>query len=147
MVGKILLEKIARIPTEVQIASEFRYNDPIHRTDGRPGDQPSGETADTLAAMEEGRQRGADLWSIVNVIGSQAMRVADGYISMQSGPEIGVASTKAFTAPLIDLYMLAVLLADLRGTIDVKNPQEAGSRPAPDPRPGWEMPGPGSEGD
>ena len=67
----------------------------------------SGETADTLAAMEEGRKKGAMLWSIVNAIGSQAMRIADGYISMQTGPEIGVASTKAFTAPLVDQYMLA----------------------------------------
>jgi glucosamine--fructose-6-phosphate aminotransferase (isomerizing) len=67
--------------------------------------------------MEEGRRKGAVLWSIVNAIGSQAMRIADGYISMQTGPEIGVASTKAFTAPLVDLYMLAVLLADLRGTL------------------------------
>jgi glucosamine--fructose-6-phosphate aminotransferase (isomerizing) len=77
----------------------------------------SGETADTLAAMEEGRRKGATIWSIVNAIGSQAMRVSDGSLSMQSGPEIGVASTKAFTAPLVDLYMLAVLLADLRGVI------------------------------
>ncbi len=60
----------------------------------------SGETADTLAAMELAHQEGATLWSIVNAIGSQAMRLADGYISMQAGPEIGVASTKAFTAPL-----------------------------------------------
>jgi glucosamine--fructose-6-phosphate aminotransferase (isomerizing) len=67
--------------------------------------------------MEEARRTGATLWSIVNVIGSQAMRIADGYISMQTGPEIGVASTKAYTAPLVDLYMLAVLLADLRGTL------------------------------
>jgi glucosamine--fructose-6-phosphate aminotransferase (isomerizing) len=58
------------------------------------------------------------LWSIVNAIGSQAMRIADGYISMQAGPEIGVASTKAYTAPLVDLYMLAILLADLRGMLD-----------------------------
>ena len=57
------------------------------------------------------------LWSIVNAIGSQAMRIADGCISMQTGPEIGVASTKAFTAPLIDLYLLAVYLGDLRGTL------------------------------
>jgi glucosamine--fructose-6-phosphate aminotransferase (isomerizing) len=70
--------------------------------------------------MEEGRRKGATLWSIVNVIGSQAMRIADGFIAMQTGPEIGVASTKAFTAPLIDQYMLAILLADLRGAIDTK---------------------------
>jgi glucosamine--fructose-6-phosphate aminotransferase (isomerizing) len=68
--------------------------------------------------MEEGRQKGAIIWSIVNAIGSQAIRVADGFISMQTGPEIGVASTKAFTAPLVDQYMLAILLADLRGVID-----------------------------
>jgi glucosamine--fructose-6-phosphate aminotransferase (isomerizing) len=66
--------------------------------------------------MNEARDRGAKIWSIVNAIGSQAMRIADGYVSMQTGPEIGVASTKAFTAPLIDLYMLAILLGDLRGT-------------------------------
>jgi glucosamine--fructose-6-phosphate aminotransferase (isomerizing) len=119
MVGKYLIEHIARIPVEVSIASELRYSDPIinDRTAVLAISQ-SGETADTLAAMEEGRRKGAVLWSIVNAIGSQAMRLADGYISMQTGPEIGVASTKAFIAPLIDQYMLAVLLADLRGTID-----------------------------
>ena len=118
MVGKILIEKIARIPVEVDIASEFRYRDPIvDENTVVLAISQSGETADTLAAMEEGRKRGTLLWSIVNAIGSQAMRIADGYISMQTGPEIGVASTKAFTAPLIDLYMLAVLLGDLRGQL------------------------------
>jgi glucosamine--fructose-6-phosphate aminotransferase (isomerizing) len=67
--------------------------------------------------MEEGRKKGAMLWSNVNAIGSQAMRIADGCISMQVGPEIGVASTKAFTAPLIDMYLLAVYLADKRGKL------------------------------
>jgi glutamine---fructose-6-phosphate transaminase (isomerizing) len=121
MVGKYLIEKIARIPTEVVIGSEFRYSDPIlnDRTLVLAISQ-SGETADTLAAMEEGRRKGAVIWSIVNAIGSQAMRVSDGFISMQTGPEIGVASTKAFTAPIVDLYMLAILLADLRGTIEDK---------------------------
>ena len=118
MVGKVLIEKIARVPVEVDIASEFRYRDPIidNNTVVLAISQ-SGETADTLAAMEEARKRGAILWSIVNVIGSQAMRMADGYISMQTGPEIGVASTKAYTAPLVDLYMLAILLSDLRGQL------------------------------
>jgi len=121
MVGKTLIEKIARIPVEVAIASEFRYSDPIlDKNSVVLAISQSGETADTLAAMEEGKRKGAALWSIVNAIGSQAMRVADGYISMQTGPEIGVASTKAFTAPLIDQYMLAILLADLRGVIDEK---------------------------
>lgn len=119
MVGKVLIERIARIPVEVEIGSEFRYQDPI--VDDRTvvlAISQSGETADTLAAMEEGRQKGAILWSIVNAIGSQAMRIADGFISMQVGPEIGVASTKAYTAPLVDLYMLAILLGELRGTLD-----------------------------
>lgn len=121
MVGKILIERIARVPVEVAIASEFRYADPL--VDDHTvvlAISQSGETADTLAAMEEGREKGARLWSIVNAIGSQAMRIADGCISMQVGPEIGVASTKAFTAPLLDLYMLAIYLADLRGTIDAE---------------------------
>lgn len=121
MVGKTLIEKIARIPTEVVIGSEFRYSDPIvDENTVVLAISQSGETADTLAAMEEGRKKGAILWSIVNAVGSQAMRVADGSISMQTGPEIGVASTKAFTAPLLDQYMLAILLADLRGTLDEK---------------------------
>jgi glucosamine--fructose-6-phosphate aminotransferase (isomerizing) len=124
MVGRILLERIARIPTTVEIASEFRYADPIvdEHTIALAISQ-SGETADTLAAMDEAKKRGARLWSIVNAIGSQAMRIADGYISMQTGPEIGVASTKAFTAPLIDLYMLAIHLADLRGMISLEECQ------------------------
>lgn len=121
MVGKIYLEKIARIPTEVMIASEFRYHDPIvDENTVILAISQSGETADTLAAMDEGRKRGGTVWSIVNAIGSQAMRVADGYISMQSGPEIGVASTKAFTAPIVDMYMLAALLGEMRGTVDRK---------------------------
>lgn len=121
MVGKYLIEKIARMPVEVVIASEFRYSDPVvDKNTVVLAISQSGETADTLAAMEEGRRKGAIVWSIVNAIGSQAMRVADGYISMQTGPEVGVASTKAFTAPLADQYMLAILLADMRGVLDDK---------------------------
>jgi glucosamine--fructose-6-phosphate aminotransferase (isomerizing) len=119
MVGRTLIERIARIPVQVDIASEFRYQDPlVDKNTAVLAISQSGETADTLAAMNEARKRGARVWSIVNAIGSQAMRIADGYISMQTGPEIGVASTKAFTAPLIDLYLLAILLGDLRGTLD-----------------------------
>ena len=118
MVGKVMIEQIARVPVDVDIASEFRYRDPIVDEDTVVlAISQSGETADTLAAMEEGRKKGTVLWSIVNAIGSQAMRLADGFISMQTGPEIGVASTKAFTAPLVDLYLLAILLGDLRGTL------------------------------
>jgi glutamine---fructose-6-phosphate transaminase (isomerizing) len=121
MVGKYLIERIARIPTEVVIGSELRYSDPIlNENTVVLAISQSGETADTLAAMEEGRRKGAVIWSIVNAVGSQAMRIADGSISMQTGPEIGVASTKAFTAPLVDQYLLAVLLADLRGVLDEK---------------------------
>jgi glucosamine--fructose-6-phosphate aminotransferase (isomerizing) len=118
MVGKVMIEHLARIPVEVDIASEFRYRDPIADENCVVlAISQSGETADTLAAMEEARRKGTHVWSIVNAIGTQAMRIADGYISMQTGPEIGVASTKAFTAPLIDLYMLAILLGDLRGSM------------------------------
>jgi glutamine---fructose-6-phosphate transaminase (isomerizing) len=119
LVGKYLIEKFCRIPVEVDVASEFRYRDPI--VDSKTAViviSQSGETADTLAAMEEARRKGALILSIVNAIGSQAARYADGNMGMQAGPEIGVASTKAFTAPLVDLYMLAVLLADLRGVIN-----------------------------
>jgi glucosamine--fructose-6-phosphate aminotransferase (isomerizing) len=121
MVGKILIERIAQIPVEVSIASEFRYSEPLVE-EGTVvlAISQSGETADTLAAMEEARLKGATVWSIVNVIGSQAMRMADGVITMQSGPEIGVASTKAYTAPLVDLYMLAILLGDCRGVLDAR---------------------------
>ncbi len=119
LVGKALIERIARIPVEVAIGSEFRYADPIlsDRTAVLALSQ-SGETVDTLAAMEEAREKGATLWSIVNVIGSQAMRIADGYIAMQAGPEIGVASTKAFTASIVDQYLLACYLSQLRGSQD-----------------------------
>lgn len=121
MVGKIMIETIARIPVEVEIASEFRYRDPIINAHTVVlAISQSGETADTLAAMELAKRKGAKLWVNVNVIGSQAMRISDGFISMQTGPEIGVASTKAFTASLVDLYLLAVLLADQRGTISAR---------------------------
>jgi len=121
MVGRQLIESITRIPCQMEIASEFRYSDPIvDEHDVVLAISQSGETADTLAAMEEGRRKGAILWSIVNAVGSQAMRVSNGSISMQTGPEIGVASTKAFTAPLVDQYMLAILLGDLRGTLSEK---------------------------
>jgi glucosamine--fructose-6-phosphate aminotransferase (isomerizing) len=125
MVGKHLIEHIARIPVEVDIASEFRYRDPIVDDETVVlAISQSGETADTLAAMAEAKARGSTLWSIVNAIGSQAMRIANGSIGMQAGPEIGVASTKAYTAPLVDLYMMAILLADLRGVINERQKRE-----------------------
>jgi len=118
LVGKFMLETLARVPVEVDYGSEFRYRDPfITPTTAMLAITQSGETVDTLAAMEEGRRQGAKLWSIVNVIGSQAQRLADGYISMQAGLEIGVATTKAFTASLVDLYLLALYLGELRDTL------------------------------
>lgn len=118
LVGKYLLENIARVPTEVEYASEFRYYNPILTPDTAVlAITQSGETADTLAASEVARQQGAISWSIVNVIGSQSMRLADGHIAMHSGPEIGVATTKAFTASLVDLYLLAGALGHLRGVL------------------------------
>ncbi len=119
LIGKQMIETLARIPVEVEYGSEFRYSDPVI-----DGDTvvlcitQSGETADTLAACELAQNRGATLWSIVNVIGSQAMRMADGYILMHAGPEIGVASTKAFTTSLADLYLLACYLGQSRNTLD-----------------------------
>ena len=119
LVGKFIIEALARVPVEVDYGSEFRYRDPIiTRKTAVLAITQSGETVDTLAAMEEARGKGARLWSIVNVIGSQAMRISDGVILMHAGPEIGVASTKAFTASLADLYMLGCYLGELRGTLD-----------------------------
>lgn len=121
LVGKFMIESLARLPVEVEYASEFRYYNPIIDGDTAVlAITQSGETADTLAAMELARDRGATLWSIVNAFGSQSMRMADGYIAMQAGPEIGVASTKAFTNSIMDMYLLACRLGSLRGTIDDK---------------------------
>jgi len=118
LVGKFMIEDLARLPVEVDYGSEFRYRNPIidERTLVLAITQ-SGETVDTLAAMEEARKKGARLISIVNVIGSQAARVSDGVIYMQAGPEIGVASTKAFTASLVDQYLLGLYLGKARGTL------------------------------
>jgi len=125
-VGKFILEALARVPVEVDYGSEFRYRDPIiGGNTGVLAITQSGETVDTLAAMEEARRKGARLWAIVNVIGSQAMRVSDGTILMHAGPEIGVASTKAFTASLVDLYLLGVYLGELRGVLTGARLREA----------------------
>jgi glucosamine--fructose-6-phosphate aminotransferase (isomerizing) len=118
LVGKFYVEHMARLNVEVDYGSEYRYRDPIiDQQTAVLAITQSGETVDTLAAMEEAREKHATLWSIVNAIGSQAMRVADGYITMNAGPEIGVASTKAFTASIADQYLLALRLGQLRGTL------------------------------
>jgi glucosamine--fructose-6-phosphate aminotransferase (isomerizing) len=124
-VGRFLLEKLAKIKVSVDYASEFRYRDPLvdERTVILALSQ-SGETVDTLAAMGEGRSKGAQIWSIVNVQGSMVHKTSDGSILMQAGPEIGVASTKAFTTTLTDLFMLAMYLGQQRGTLSAEERQE-----------------------
>ncbi|MBN2471058.1 MAG: glutamine--fructose-6-phosphate transaminase (isomerizing) [Anaerolineae bacterium] len=118
LVGKFMIEELARISVEVDYASEFRYRNPvIDENSVLIAITQSGETVDTLAAIEEAREKGASVWSIVNAIGSQAMRLADGFISMQAGPEIGVASTKAFTTSVMDQYLLALYLGHLLGRL------------------------------
>ncbi len=118
LVGKFYIENIARINVEVDYGSEYRYRNPILNDQTAVlAITQSGETVDTLAAMEEARAKGARLWSIVNAFGSQAMRVSDGYITMNAGPEIGVASTKAFTSSIVDQYLLALYLGQQRGVL------------------------------
>jgi glucosamine--fructose-6-phosphate aminotransferase (isomerizing) len=112
LVGKFLIERIARVPVEVDYGSEYRYRDPLIEAGTVVlGITQSGETADTLAAMSAGRERGASVWAIVNAIGSQAERMADGVIHMRAGPEIGVCSTKTFITSIVDQYLLACALA------------------------------------
>jgi glucosamine--fructose-6-phosphate aminotransferase (isomerizing) len=115
LIGKFLIEDIARIPVEVDYGSEYRYRDPIVSDRVLAvGISQSGETADTLSAMEAARERGARLFSICNVVGSQATRISEGVIYTHAGPEIGVASTKAFTTQLVALYLLALYLRECR---------------------------------
>jgi glucosamine--fructose-6-phosphate aminotransferase (isomerizing) len=115
LIGEHMLEELARIPVEVEYASEFRYRNPIitDRTLCIVISQ-SGETADTLAAMREAKNRGAFTYGIVNVVGSSIPRESDGGIYVHAGPEIGVASTKAFTCQVIALLLFTLKLARLR---------------------------------
>ncbi|OFW44013.1 MAG: glutamine--fructose-6-phosphate aminotransferase [Acidobacteria bacterium RIFCSPLOWO2_12_FULL_67_14b] len=119
LVGKFMIEELAKIPVEVDYGSEYRYRNPIvsSRTLAVAITQ-SGETADTLAAMREGKGKGARSLAICNVVGSMATREAEGTIYTHAGPEIGVASTKAFTTQLVALYLFALHLAEVRGTLD-----------------------------
>ena len=116
LVGKYLLEEMVRTPVQVDIGSEFRYRDPlVQKDDLFLTISQSGETADTLAAAREAKAKGARVVSIVNVVGSTLARESDGVLYTHCGPEIGVASTKAFTAQLTALYLLALHLAHIRG--------------------------------
>ena len=118
LVGKFLVEQLARVAVEVDYGSEYRYRDPI------VGDRAlavvitqSGETADTLAALREARRRGARSVAVCNVVGSMATRETEGTVYTHAGPEIGVASTKAFTSQLVALHLLALRMAQARGTL------------------------------
>jgi glucosamine--fructose-6-phosphate aminotransferase (isomerizing) len=115
LVGKYLLEEMARIPVEVDYGSEFRYRDPIlDRRSLVVAISQSGETADTLAAVREAKTKGARVLAICNVVGSMLSRESDGTLYTRCGPEIGVASTKAFTTQIVVLFLLALHLAQVR---------------------------------
>ncbi|MDE5589682.1 MAG: glutamine--fructose-6-phosphate transaminase (isomerizing) [Acetatifactor sp.] len=117
--GKYVLEGLARIPVEVDVASEFRYREPILEEGSMViVISQSGETADTLAALREAKAKGFKVLGIVNVVGSSIAREADACLYTWAGPEIAVATTKAYSAQLTALYMLAMKLAKVRGTID-----------------------------
>jgi len=116
LVGKFMLENAARIPVEVDYGSEYRYRDPIIDDETLViGVTQSGETADTIAGMQEAKAKGAKLITICNVIGAAATRMSDGVIYTNAGPEIGVASTKAFTTQLTAFYLLSLYVRMLRG--------------------------------
>lgn len=118
MVGEYLLEDLARIPVEVEYASEFRYRNPIiFKKDIVIAISQSGETADTLAAIKQAKKAGAKVIGICNVVGSSIARETDAGVYTHAGPEIGVASTKAFTAQVTVLAMMAVILGNKRGII------------------------------
>ncbi len=118
VVAKHLIEAWARIPVEVQVSSEFRYGDPIVDDETLVvAITQSGETADTLAGVREARERGANVIAITNVVGSRVTRESDGVIYTHAGPEIGVAATKTFTAQMAALYVLALKLAQCKGTL------------------------------
>lgn len=117
--AKYVIEGLARIPVEVDVASEFRYRDPILQKGNMVVViSQSGETADTLAALREAKSRGFKVLGIVNVVGSSIAREADSVMYTWAGPEIAVATTKAYSAQLVALYMLAMKLGKARGTID-----------------------------
>ena len=119
LVGKFFLEQLAGVPVEVDYGSEYRYRDPIvSRTTLAIVVTQSGETADTLAALREARRKGATAIAICNVVGSMAAREAHGTVYTHAGPEIGVASTKAFTTQLVALHLLALYLAQVRGMLE-----------------------------
>jgi glucosamine--fructose-6-phosphate aminotransferase (isomerizing) len=124
LAGKYMIEQLARIPVEVDYASEFRYRDPVIDEDSLLlVISQSGETADTIAALREAKERNAKVLAICNVQGSMIVREADGTILTHAGPEIGVASTKAFTSQMIALYLLGLYLGEVRGALPADQAQ------------------------
>jgi len=121
LVAKFLFETLARLPVDVDYGSEYRYRDPIvPRNTLAVVITQSGETADTLAALREAKKKGALSIAVCNVVGSMATRETDGTVYTHAGPEIGVASTKAFTTQIIALHLLAMYLGQLRGTLSLE---------------------------
>lgn len=121
LVGEFMLEELAKIPVEVHYASEFRYRHPLlDKNTLAIAISQSGETADTIAALKEAKRHGVKSLSICNVTGSSMTRISDGVIYTMAGPEIGVASTKAFTTQLAVLYLLTILLSKLKKTLNKK---------------------------
>src|SRR5450432_285938 len=121
LVAEYIIEELCRIPVEVEYASEFRYRNPvIHKGDVIIAISQSGETADTLVAIEKAKERGAIIFGILNVVGSSIARISHAGAYTHAGPEIGVASTKAFTAQLVVLVMVALKVAYEKGTVDQK---------------------------
>ena len=118
LVGKYAIEKMARIPVEVDVASEFRYRDPfVDENTLFIAISQSGETLDTLAALREAKAKGARILSVVNVVGSSVARESDDVFYTWAGPEIAVASTKAYTTQMVCMYLIALYMGDLKGTI------------------------------
>ena len=121
LVGKYAIEKIAKIPVEIDVASEFRYRDPfVDEHTLFIAISQSGETTDTLEALREAKRKGARILSVVNVVGSSVARESDDVFYTWAGPEIAVASTKAYTTQLICMYLIALYLADKKGVISAK---------------------------
>jgi glucosamine--fructose-6-phosphate aminotransferase (isomerizing) len=119
LVGRYAIEEWARVPVEVEIASEYRYRNPVVGPEDLViGISQSGETADTLAAMRTARSRGAAVLAVTNVMGAQATREADGVLYTRAGLEIGVAATKTFVSQITAMYLIALRLAELRGTMN-----------------------------
>jgi glucosamine--fructose-6-phosphate aminotransferase (isomerizing) len=121
LVGKFMIESLTRVPVEVDYGSEYRYRDPIvSKNTLAIVITQSGETADTLAALREAKKKGARSIAICNVVGSMATRETDGTVYTHAGPEIGVASTKAFTTQIVALHLLAIYLGQIRGTLSAE---------------------------